>query len=251
MNLLLDTTIQIDRITGSKKRQKAVMDTLKDHRLFCSTYVKGEYYSNIINDLVTLFSLFLIDKDAGETGKRITERVFGRSQARVSKLYANILAMCGFNVDEIEDTFYLYIDLIQEDFLEDIEMILDNTKCARAKRQVKYEDGIPYLTVVSCTKDKKICEVCHLWHQSKEQVDKLVKEKIVDDKILDILIAAKNNEENYKGRNCMALGDLVISLEALNYVETMGVCSSNRKDFQPVCDALGIDLAVPDYSYKE
>ena len=42
MNLLLDTTIQIDRITGSKERKKAVEEILKDNRLFCSTYVLGE-----------------------------------------------------------------------------------------------------------------------------------------------------------------------------------------------------------------
>lgn len=250
MNLLLDTTVQIDRITGSKERQKAVQDTLKNHRLFCSTYVKGEYYSNIVNDLVTLFSLFLIDKDIGETGKRITERVFGRSQARMAKLYANILTMCNFEVDEIEDSFYLYMDLIQDEFLEDIEQMLDYTKCVRADRQIKYEDSIPYLSPMSCTKNKKNCDICHLWKQSVEQIDKLIKEEKIDNKILEILIVAKKDESNYRGRNCMILGDLIISLEALLDEEKLGICSSNKKDFEPICDSIGIHLAVPDYSWK-
>lgn len=250
MNLLLDTTIQIDRITGSKERKRAIMETLKNHKLFCSSYVKGEYYSNTVNDLVTLFGLFLIDRDTGETGKRITERVFGRSQSRMSKLYANILVMCNFNPDEIEDTFYLYIDLIQDEFMTDIEVLLDTTECARADREVKYEDGIPYLPAVHCTKNKNICNICYLWEQFKEQTDKLIKEKTADQKILDILTAARDDAAQYKGRNCMTLGDLIISLEALNHTDKLGVCSSNRKDFQPLCDSIGVDLAVPDYSWK-
>ena len=52
MNLLLDTTIQIDRITGSKERKNAVAAILQDHRLFCSTYVKGEFYSRIDTKLL-------------------------------------------------------------------------------------------------------------------------------------------------------------------------------------------------------
>lgn len=251
MNLLLDTTIQIDRITGSKQRKKAITEILQGHRLLCSTYVKGEFYSNIVNDLVTLFGLFLLDKDIGETGKRISERVFGRSQARMAKLYANILELCSYNVDEIEDTFSLYIDLIQDEFMIDIECLLDQTKCARAQRQVKYEDERPYLSSVHCTKNHKICEVCQLWKQSKEQIDKILQKHLVDDKILELLRQAEADESKYRGRNCMTLGDTVIVLEAVHCKELTGICSSNRKDFLPICESVGAKLAVPDYSWKK
>lgn len=108
MNLLLDTTIQIDRITGSRERKKPIKEVLKDNRLFCSTYVQGEYYSNIVKELLTLYGLFLIDRDIVETGKRINERVFGRRQSMAAKLYANILAMCDFDVSE----YRRYVSLI-------------------------------------------------------------------------------------------------------------------------------------------
>lgn len=251
MNLLLDTTIQIDRITGSKERKNAVAAILQDHRLFCSTYVKGEFYSNIVNDLVTLFGLFLLDKDIGETGKRISERVFGRSQARVAKLYANILEMCNYKVDEVEDTFYLYIDLIQDEFMMDIELLLNQTKCARAQKQVRYEDGIPYMSSVHCTKDKKICEVCKLWQQSDQQIDQMITKRLVDHKILEILNKAAVDETVYRGRNCMKLGDVIITLETVHCEGTTGVCSSNQKDFSPICKSVGVELVVPDYSWKK
>lgn len=168
MNLLLDTTIQIDRITGSKERKNAVNKVLKDNKLFCSKYVLGEYYSNIVNNLITLYNLFLIDKDIGETGKRINERVFGRDQARVAKLYANILTMCEFDIEEVENTFLLYIDLIQDEFYLDLEEMIDITNCPRAEAKVIFED----------------------------------------------------------------------------------ICSSNKKDFQPICNAIGLELISPDYSWK-
>lgn len=41
MNLLLDTTIQIDRFLSSKERKEAINDVLKDNTLYSSTYVLG------------------------------------------------------------------------------------------------------------------------------------------------------------------------------------------------------------------
>lgn len=49
----------------------------------------------------------------------------------------------------------------------------------------------------------------------------------------------------------MTLGDTIISLEALKDKRELGICSSNRKDFQPICDAIGVELVVPDYSWKQ
>lgn len=250
MDLLLDTTIQIDRITGTKERQRAIRETLEGNALFCSTYVLGEYYSNIVNDLVTLYGLFLIDKNPTETMKRITERVFGRGQSRVTKLFANILSLCDSNIEEIEDTFLLYMDLIQDEFYTDVQKILDTTQCARANRKIEYEDDVPFLPVVNCTKEKEMCKICPFWKESILEIEKIIEMDGIGEKVKNILTKARNNEKEYRGKNCWTLGDVIISLEALKDRETLGVCSSNKKDFQPICDAIGIELAVPDYSWK-
>ena len=70
----------------------------------------------------------------------------------------------------------------------------------------------------------------------------------IDGKIREILHSAKDNEQEYRGNNCKTLGDTVISLEAKKSRHALGICSSNKKDFQPICDAIGVELAVPDYS---
>lgn len=251
MNLLLDTTIQIDRITGSKDRKKAIEKALGDNRLFCSTYVLGEYTANIVTDFVTLYQLFLLNnKDIGETGKRISETVFGRSQGRVSKLYANILSMCEFDAEEVEDTFLLYMDLIQDEFFINVEEVINTTACARADRKVVFEDGIPCLPQISCTRDKEICGICGFWKQASDEAGKLLEASVINDKIKEILKSAKSDEKKYRGKNCMTLGDTIISLEACKDDRELAVCSSNKKDFAPICNVLGVELVSPDYSWK-
>ena len=252
MNILLDTTIQIDRITGSKERKEAVEAELKGNDLYCTTYVLGEYYHTIISDYITLFALFLIDRDIGETGKRITERVFHRSQARVSKLYASIVALCDSDLDEIEDVFRLYLDILQNSFFIDLKEVINKTECAHAETKVIYEDGKPVLQPpLACRKNEEKCGVCRLWRDSIKEIDQIIAARQVSDKILDILISAREDESNYRGRNCMTLGDMIICLETLKSEKKLAVCSSNKSDFQPICDILGIELVIPDYSFKK
>ena len=59
MKALLDTTIQIDRIFGSDRRIARINEVLKGKQLISSTYVLGEYYRNIVYDVVTLYTIFL------------------------------------------------------------------------------------------------------------------------------------------------------------------------------------------------
>lgn len=250
MDLFLDTTIQIDRVTGSKKRKEEVEKVLKDNNLYCSAYVLGEYYATVVNDLVTLYGLFLLDKDIGETGKRITEMVFGRSQPRVAKLYANILSMCKFDVDEVEGTFLLSMDLIQDEFYRNLTKMFDRTKCARAERKIIYEDGVPVLPDIPCRKNKKICGICQFWQEAGQEIGQITESKEIDEKILKILYAAKVDEQEYRGNNCKTLGDTVIAVEAKNSGTGLKMCSSNKKDFQPLCNAIGLELVAPDYSWR-
>lgn len=251
MNILLDTTMQIDRITGSRERKEAIEEILRGNDLFCSTYVLGEYYKNLVNDFVTLYGLFLIDKNITETGKRINERVFGRSQSRVAKIFFNILELCDSNIEEIDDTFSLYVDLIQDQFYYGIKELLNTTKCVRSNRKIEYEDGIPILQPVQCTKEKEICSICPFWRDCEKEVEQILEKNEVDNKIKEILCIAKNSEKEYRGNNCMTLGDTIISLEALKAKQHMAVCTSNKKDFRPICDAIGVEMVSPDYSWKK
>lgn len=250
MNILLDTTIQIDRITGSKDRKESIEKVLKGNDLFCSTYVLGEYYETLVTDFVTLYGMFLMDKNIAETGKRISECAFWRHQSRMAKIFFNIIALCDENIDEIDDTFSLYVDLIQDEFYYGIKELLNTTKCVRSDRRIEYEDGRPVLLPVHCIKEKEICAICPFWRDCVKEIEQILEKKEIGNKIKEILCSAKNSEKEYRGRNCMTLGDTVISLEALKAEQDMAVCTSNKKDFEPICDAIGVKMVSPDYSWK-
>ncbi len=152
MKALLDTTIQIDRIFGSDRRIARINEVLKGKQLISSTYVLGEYYKNIVNDFVTLYNIFLQENDIKQTGCRITENIFGRSQSRIFKLFNNIAANCSYDLDLIKNSLENYVDILIGRFNEDLIDILDNTNCYRAKATVIYEDGIPILKNILCSK---------------------------------------------------------------------------------------------------
>ena len=128
--------------------------------------------------------------------------------------------------------------------------MLDTTQCARAKRKIEYEDGVPVLPLVTCSKEKKICEICSFWKDAIPEIEKIVEADGIEEKIKSIFSKAKNNKKDYQGKHCWTLGDAIITIEALKGLEIPRVCSSNKKDFQPICEALGVELVAPDYSWK-
>lgn len=73
----------------------------------------------------------------------------------------------------------------------------------------------------------------------------------INQKFADILHKGKNKIEELKGNNCRDIGDVIICLETKELKKDFAVCSSNKKDFEPICDCLNIDLRSPDYREKE
>lgn len=246
MKALLDTTIQIDRIFGSDMRIGRINQILNGKELISTTYVLGEYYKNIVNDFVTLYNIFLQENSIVQTGCRITENIFGRKQGRMFKLFNIIASNCDYDIELIKDNLDNYLNLLIEKFNDDLVEILDNTKCNRANASVVYEDVISKLENISCTKKNKQCEICAFWEKRKKGLEKLLINPDYDDELKDIIKRSLNNMDNFKGKNCLKLGDTVITSESMGLIDT-AICSSNKKDFEPICTALDVELLSPDY----
>lgn len=247
MKIHLDTTIQIDRIFGSDKRKNRISDVLDGKELITSTYVLGEYFNNIVNDYITLYHIFLQERNVEQTGCRITEKAFGRSQGRMFKLFNNLAARCDYDVEIIEDNLHNYLDFLLEWFHEGIDgELMDETGCNRAKAKVIYEDGIPRLESIKCSKEKNQCAICGFWQKRREALEELLENDDYDEQLKNIIRDALQTSKNFKGRNCSKLGDTIIVAEIMGK-DDVCVCSSNAKDFEPICDTFKIPLVVPDY----
>lgn len=246
MKAVLDTTIQIDRILGSDKRISRIDKVLYGKELVSTTYVLGEYYKNIINDYITLYSIFLQENDVKQTGCRITENVFGRSQGRISKLFCNLAATCDYDIELIKDNLDIYLHILIERFNEELVDMLDETKCSRANASVVYEDGIPKLENISCTKRNKQCQICEFWNKRRQKLESLLDNDKYDTKLKEIIRKSLDDPNNFKGQNCWRLGDTIIVSEVLGLNNT-AVCSSNKKDFEPICQLLGVKFISPNY----
>ncbi len=247
MKLHLDTTIQIDRILGSDKRKNRISDILEGKELITSTYVLGEYFNNIVNDYITLYHIFLQERNIKQTGCRITEKAFGRSQGRMFKLFHDLASCCDYDLEMIEYNLDSYLKILIDRFYEGIEEeLLDETECNRAKAKIVFEDGIPRLESIKCSKEKNQCKICEFWQKRRELLEELLKNDAYDENLKNIVKEALQENKNFKGRNCSKLGDTIIAAEVIGK-EDAGVCSSNAKDFKPICDTFQIPLLVPDY----
>lgn len=71
MKLFLDTTVQIDRIFGSLPKRKSIKEVCTGKECWCSTYVLGEFYANIVNDAVCICHFLYQENDLNEVERRI------------------------------------------------------------------------------------------------------------------------------------------------------------------------------------
>lgn len=67
-----------------------------------------------------------------------------------------------------------------------------------------------------------------------------------EEKVEAVLKEIQQGHYNVKGNNCRTLGDAVIVLEALD--GDGEICTTNRKDFSPLCELFQVELQSPDYT---
>lgn len=56
MKALIETTIQINRIFRSKKRE-TINEFMRENECYCSTYVLGEFKANMVHDFLTVYGI--------------------------------------------------------------------------------------------------------------------------------------------------------------------------------------------------
>ncbi|MCL1845126.1 MAG: hypothetical protein FWF77_04400 [Defluviitaleaceae bacterium] len=231
MDIVLDTTVQIDRVLGSKKRKSRISEAIAKKECFSTMYVLGEYNSTIIKNYVTMYAIIDQADDLNEAEIMINESAFGRSQNRMHKIFIFLRKLYGDNLDNIKDNLKANFDVLIHKFYTGINKdLLSGTKCNRANAYIEYSEGCPVLKESGCRKTDNRCDIASLWKRNYIQIEGLVE-----------------SSDTPKGKSCTDVGDLIICIETFDGgIHT--ICTSNSKDFMPITKHLGMALIVPNYS---
>ena len=248
MEVHLDTTIQIDRIFGSRKRWQAINSILSGNQSFSSTYVLGQFYSNVIKDFIMMYHIIAQSDDIYEAERRCNENAFFRSQTRVHKIFIDLRQTSEDNLEYMKLMLKDYCNMLIERFYFDINFpLLDNTRCHKALAKISYnEEGDPELTNIECRKNEDHCSICDFWKNNQQNIGDLEECDSEVSSLKNLLANILLNHYDVKGINCIKLSDAVIALEAKGLSDNT-VCSSNKKHFDPLCKLLGVNLIYPDY----
>ena len=238
--LFMETTVQADKFLGERERKNNIRNMCKNKKLVSSTYVLGEFKSNFLKDATSLYILVKDSADIGEAIIRFSEVYSKRISSRMGKLFGNLIKDCGIdNKEELLDTLEFYIeDLLVKRFKEDIDKILiDNTKCVRSLAKPYKEDGVWRINVSCTKKPNPKCNVKEfLINDNIDSLKKLTQLPEQMKNVEDIIYQIVNNKDLPYGNNCRTLGDTIIALEA---PKDSIIFSTNKKDFEPICEKIG------------
>ncbi|MCI9137469.1 MAG: hypothetical protein HFH48_07885 [Lachnospiraceae bacterium] len=215
MEILLDTTVQIERIF-KRGRKEQIEKIISEHVCGSSTYVLGEYKKNIVRDF-----------------------------ARVYYIYNDICKMYNDDYELVKEHVRMYGRLLERRFKYGIDKeLINETDCHRAKAEVQYQKGKAEIPGVKCAKKDNFCKSCEFFEKHKEKICELKDRAGLPKEMKDAIEKMVEKQEPMKGNLCKTMGDCIISLEALA-TEGKTVCTTNEQDFKPICDSIGVKLCVP------
>lgn len=246
MKLFLDTTVQIDRIFGSCKKREAIQEVCAGKECCCSTYVLGEFYANIVYDAICVCHFLLQEDDLNEAERRITDFPRNRQANRMHKIFIHLRTLYDNNLEMIKCEMESWLEDLPHLFYRGIQpKLADGTKCQRAKARIVYRDEIPFLEGIGCRKESCQCDIEAFWTAQQPLFAQTLLPEGMAPKAKLLLENMQRDIYNVKGNCCRTLGDAIIVLETRN--QGGEVCSTNRKDYLPLCQLFQVTLQLPDY----
>jgi hypothetical protein len=262
--LFLETTIQIERVVGSRARQAALRRELAACRLVTSTYVLGEYLRTLVKDPIQLHRMVAEHAYLDDVMTTIGQHPNKREASRMSLIWGAIIrlgwARKGQDADDRADLLdrlsrYIEFSLLNR-FMAGIDELMDATGCGLAReRPATWQVGPEgaeseelYRMRSQCVRQVHECDLVEcmaVWQPelrllaaglSEENDPALVRMGELAGRILDDPTVAL-------GRNCTwYLSDLVIALEL---PAGMPLYTTNRRHFAPILSILGKSLYTP------
>lgn len=241
MEILLDTTVQIERIF-KRKRKAEIEKTITSNNCGSSTYVFGEFKRSIVKDFVTLYNIMQIEEDLAGVRDHINDTVFHRSFQRIYYIFNDLCKLYNDDYELIKEELSFYPKRLERRFYYGLKSpLMNETDCHRAKAQVIFTSENALIQGVECSKKDNFCNSCNFWEKYKHFISGLEYKDSLQKDFKTILCKVLNGEEPLKGNICKRMGDCIIALEALQ-TDGKKVCTTNKKDFEPICEHIGVKL---------
>jgi len=238
-NIFLETTIQIDRNFTHKQIQ--IDKILKNKTLYSSTYVLGEYKSNILKDAIAFYNLLEQSDSTKEALSRLSEVLYStRQYDRVIKIFSCLVEDGNMSKKDVKKRLsFLIEDIIINRFMRGLKKdLINTTRCMRANAYPEKIDGMWKLQYISCRqKPKPNCEVVEFIKENSQCLEKIceLKQKNLSELIITLEKCLSLKALPY-GRNCSRIGDAIISCEV---PKKCMIYTTNKKDYSPICKVLG------------
>ncbi|MEM7539833.1 MAG: hypothetical protein AAF639_47195 [Chloroflexota bacterium] len=240
--LFLETTIQIERATAIRTRQREIADILQKHYVLTSTYVLGEYLRTLVSDAILLLDLVEANEQMYDVETQMAGLFSKRSLSRCVLLWGMLHRSGHHRRKGIITKLRNKLDYeFVERFMFGIDQIVDMSACGLAKERPLIYEG-KYTLRSQCTRRVKECELVAVLTKHRDELQILADGlSRNEDKSLarmgELCTKILDNPDIARGRNCTwHLGDLVIALEmpsdAMMY-------TTNRRHFEPICGLLG------------
>ena len=261
-SLFLDTTIQIERVAGSRARQRALRQELAPYQLVTSTYVLGEYLRTLVKDAVRLHRLVAENVYLDDVMTAIGQYPNKREASRMAIIWGIVMrsAYPERNSDaraDLLDRLSRYIESsLLNRFMAGIDELIDVSACGLAEeRPVVWEsastvppDAETYRLRSQCIRNVRECDLAERMADWQPELDAIVDGLGSESdpalvRMRELAHQIRSDPTLARGRNCTRyLGDLVI---ALVLPDDMPLYTTNRRHFVPLLSILGKTLYSP------
>ena len=262
--IFLETTIQIERVLGNRKRQTDLHAELSGYRLITSHYVLGEYLRTVIKDAIQLHEILLKYTHFDDVMTAIGQHHNKREASRMMLLLGALLRT-GISTEAVTYEPDVMVDRISrmmraalvKRFHAGIDELIDDVECGLAReRPSAIPNTLPltYQLRSQCIRTVRECMLAEKMETWQPQLA-LLAEGLSDSKDAALTrmgqLARRIIEDPVlaRGRNCTwYLGDMVIALELPANVP---LYTTNRRHFEPILSILGKQLYTPANTHDE
>lgn len=252
--VLLDTSIQIERMMGTLAKQEALEThlALKSHRFVSTQYVFMEFQRAVLADYVRVYHALLQHRNWEDAAYALRSGPLAyrtRALGRCLHILTQIMSSSSLRPAHALEALQLHIQFeLPVRFWRQVEPLPDPIGCDLVAAGIK-RHAQRFTVADSCRKEQAACHLPDFLADHRVELQtiaaylvahpQVVKEQARLERLVRTVI---DDPRSALGQSsCWPLGDIIIALQALPDTQVWTIDA----DFQPIAQALGLSLYRP------